>query len=127
MVTDWRKQLDRSKGIFREPPKNVPSNRVVDGPLIGNGDVGVVLSGPPERQRLWISKTDFWKTKPIYPNGSPCLMGGIDIHIPELARASYYSEQRLLEGKSRVNVSRGRIVSNLGNWVSATDRCWSWS
>mgnify|MGYP000235156294 CR=1 FL=1 len=49
------------KGIFKAPPTNVPSEKVVDGPIIGNGDVGVVLSGLPQKQRLWISKVDFWK------------------------------------------------------------------
>lgn len=118
---DWRKQLEKYKGIFKELPKNVPSDKVVDGPLIGNGDIGVVISGPPEQQRLWISKTDFWKAKLIYPNGSPCLIGGIDIHIPELSGASYYSEQRLLEAKVVSTFHGDSSTVTTSAWVSATD------
>ncbi|MBJ8193128.1 hypothetical protein JDS79_41040, partial [Bacillus cereus] len=66
---DWKEKMAKYNGIFKEPPRNVPSNNVVDGPIIGNGDVGVVISGLPERQRLWISKVDFWKAKRIWPNG----------------------------------------------------------
>ncbi|WP_171688901.1 hypothetical protein [Paenibacillus germinis] len=31
------------KAVFTETPKHIPTNRVVDEPLIGNGDTGVVL------------------------------------------------------------------------------------
>lgn len=118
---EWKVKLEKYKGIFKEPPKNVPSDKVVDGPLIGNGDIGVVLSGLPERQRLWISKVDFWKTKRIYPNGSPCLLGGVDIHIPALANASYAAEQRIHEANV-VSTFRGDIaVVTMTSWVSATE------
>ncbi|SEO89634.1 glycoside hydrolase family 95-like protein [Paenibacillus sp. OV219] len=121
MFAYWRNQLEKYKGVFHEPPKQVPSEKVVDGPLIGNGDVGVVLSGPPEQQRIWISKTDFWKSKLVYPNGGLCLIGGIDIHIPELAGATYYSEQRLLEAKV-VSTFRGIASSvTMTTWISAAD------
>ena len=49
------------------PPKAVPSPKAVDGPLLGNGDVGVVLAVDPARARgsrlvlaYYISKNDFW-------------------------------------------------------------------
>ncbi|RAP76849.1 glycosyl hydrolase family 95 catalytic domain-containing protein [Paenibacillus montanisoli] len=118
---EWKSQLEKYKGIFNEPPKQVPSKKVVDGPIIGNGDIGVVLSGPPEQQRVWISKTDFWKSELIYTKGSPSLIGGIDIYIPELSGASYYSEQRLLDAKV-VSTFRGAASTvTMTAWVSATD------
>jgi hypothetical protein len=46
--------------VFARPPRNVPTNLMPDGPLLGNGDLGVVLSGPPEEQRFHIGKNDFW-------------------------------------------------------------------
>ncbi|MBB6674532.1 glycosyl hydrolase family 95 catalytic domain-containing protein [Cohnella nanjingensis] len=118
MKSEWKERMAKYNGIFTEPPQNIPTDKVVDGPIIGNGDVGVVLSGPPERQRLWISKTDFWKAKRLYPNGSPCLLGGIDIRIPALANAAYYSEQRLLEAEvASVFRNDGTSVA-LSYWVS---------
>ncbi|UVI27354.1 glycosyl hydrolase family 95 catalytic domain-containing protein [Paenibacillus spongiae] len=118
---EWKEKMEKYNGVFQEPPGNVPSDKVVDGPIIGNGDVGVVLSGLPDQQRLWISKVDFWKTKRTYPNGSPCLLGGIDIHIPALADASYYAEQRLNEANV-VSTFRGdSTLVTMTTWVSATE------
>lgn len=117
----WKERMERYKGIFTEPPKNVPSDKVVDGPLIGNGDVGVVISGSPVQQRLWISKTDFWKAKRIYQNGSPCLLGGIDIQIPALDNASYYCEQRLLEAEVFSTFQTEKTSVSMRSWVSAIE------
>ncbi|MBJ6361787.1 glycoside hydrolase family 95-like protein [Paenibacillus sp. GCM10012307] len=120
-AVEWKKRLDKYKGVFTEPPKIVPTDKVVDGPVIGNGDLGVTTSGNPEHQRLWISKTDFWKAKLMYPNGGPCLLGGIDIHIPDLANASYYSEQRLNEANV-VSTFHGAAASvTMTSWVPATE------
>ena len=114
--------VSRQKGVFTAPPIVTPSRKVPDGPLLGNGDVGVVLGGVierqkyfglgasgganvhtkavsvtncPERHRFYISKNDFWKTKTIYPNAHPCPIGGVDVSIPALADGRYQAEQIL--------------------------------
>ena len=51
-----QKLVSAHKAIFTHPPLRVPSDKHVDGPLLGNGDVGVVFAGPPEHLRLLISK-----------------------------------------------------------------------
>ena len=112
----------RQKGVFAAPPIVVPTRKVPDGPLLGNGDVGVAIGGvverqkyfglgasgganvtirsvsvtnSPERHRFYISKNDFWKTKTIYPNAHPCPIGGIDVNIPALVGGMYHAEQLL--------------------------------
>ncbi len=73
----------KHRGVFRGPPREVPTDKVVDGPILGNGDMGVVLSGAPEAQRFWISKCDFWKAKPGERlGGGPKVIGGLDLSIP---------------------------------------------
>ncbi|ACS99198.1 glycosyl hydrolase family 95 catalytic domain-containing protein [Paenibacillus sp. JDR-2] len=120
-ATEWKQRVKQYKGIFTEPPKTVPSDKVVDSPVIGNGDLGVTISGRPEQQRVWISKTDFWKAQLMYPNGSPCLLGGIDIHIPDLVNASYYCEQQLDEAKI-VSTFRGSAATvYMTSWISAME------
>lgn len=91
-------RVDPLRAVFTAPPRMVPSRKVVDGPVIGNGDVGVVLSGPPDKLRFWISKNDFWKAKPVYPNAGPRPVGGIEIDIPALEGGSYHVEQLLENG-----------------------------
>jgi len=92
------KQLvSQYRAVFTEPPKHVPSFHSVDGPITGNGDIGLTVSGSPERQRYWISKNDFWKSGPDFKQCGPSLIGGIDVHIDKLKGASYHIEQALYE------------------------------
>jgi len=112
--------VSRQKGVFTAPPLVMPTRKMPDGPLLGNGDLGVAIGGvierqrrfglgasggadvniqvvaitnSPERHRFWIAKNDFWKTKSIYPNAHPCPIGGIDVTIPALLNGSYHAEQ----------------------------------
>lgn len=114
--------VSRSKGEFNAPPILLPTRKMPDGPLLGNGDIGVAVGGvverrkyiglgesgganvttrslevteSPERHRFYLSKNDFWKTKAIYPNAHPAPIGGIDIAIPALAGGRYQAEQIL--------------------------------
>ena len=97
------------KATFTSPPQLVPTRKVVDGPITGNGDIGVVLSGPPAKQRFWISKNDFWKAKPVYPNAGPRPIGGIEIDIPALDGGSYEVNQLLENG-----TLTGRFTTSIG-------------
>ena len=108
-IDDGVSKGERFKAIFTRPPALVPTRKVVDGPIIGNGDIGVVLSGPPSKQRFWISKNDFWKAKPVYPNSGPRPVGGIEIDIPALYGGSYYVEQILENG-----TLAGRFTTSIG-------------
>lgn len=114
--------VSRQSGIFTAPPRLMPTRKLPDGPLLGNGDVGVAIGGVverqryqglgetgganvtakslsatncPERHRFWIAKNDFWKTKSVYPNAHPCPIGGIDVSIPALVGGEYHAEQIL--------------------------------
>lgn len=119
MSMNDKEKMSQYNGVFTAPPQHVPSTKVVDGPIIGNGDVGVVVSGEPHLQKFWISKTDFWKAKRIYPNGSPCLIGGINLHLPLLTGADYASEQHLYEAEivSTFRTEAGSV--SVRSWVSA--------
>ena len=112
----------RSTAVFSRPPVVMPTRKVPDGPLLGNGDIGVAVGGVverlryfglgeaggakvtmretkavdcPETHRFYLSKNDFWKTKSVYPNAHPAPIGGIDISIPALNGGEFKAEQRL--------------------------------
>jgi len=115
--------VSKYKGVFDKPPGNVPTDKVVDGPLLGNGDVGVVISGAPEAQRFWFSKCDFWKAKPgIHSGGGPKVIGGLDLRIPALAGAAYHAEQVLYEPeiRSTFRAADGSVVV-MRSWVAASE------
>jgi len=108
------------KAVFTHPPVRVPSDKHVDGPLLGNGDVGVVFSGPPEHLRFLISKNDFWKSKPGFPNGGPRPIGGLDLLAPALQGASYHVEVDLACGELTGVFSKPGVTVELRAWVAAT-------
>lgn len=120
VTTEDLSVIARQKGVFTAPPEVMPTRKVPDGPLLGNGDLGVAISGVleqrkrfgmapggtntcapvpvtscPERHRFWIAKNGFWKSKLGYPNTHPCPIGGIDINIPALIGGEYHVEQIL--------------------------------
>ncbi len=109
------------KGVFTSPPKRVPTTLTVDGPIIGNGDVGVVISGSPEAQRFWISKNDFWKAKPHWPFSMPCVIGWIDVKLPQFEDASYSVEQILYEGQIQSVFKKEDVTIKMRTWVAATE------
>ena len=116
-----RQIVSRYKGVFNNPPERVPSFQQVDGPITGNGDIGITVSGPPEKQRYWISKNDFWKSGPDFKQAGPSLIGGIDVRIDELKDASYYVEQILYEPVINSEFSIGGNTVNMSARVLATD------
>ena len=56
--------------VFNEPPKRTPTRHMPDGPLLGNGDLGVVMSGAANALTFWISKNDFRRAAERAADGS---------------------------------------------------------
>lgn len=102
--------------VITEPPKHVPSGKVVDGPLIGNGDLGVVIGGPPDRQRFYVGKDDFWSQQ-----ASAMSIGGIDLSIPMLNGASYREEEEFLTAQAHGTFDKKNARLLTTAWVSATE------
>lgn len=47
------------------PPTCTPNNKVPDGAINGNGDIGLVLGGKPEESILYFSKMTFGKPRMV--------------------------------------------------------------
>jgi len=107
----------RHRGVFTAPPRGVPTNKVVDGPVLGNGDVGVALAGPPQRQLWCIGKNDFWS----YSRRRVITVGGLTVRVPALAGASYRQEQDLLTAEVRGAFAAGDVTLATRSWVAATE------
>ncbi len=83
------------EGVWTAPPTQTPNNKVPDGAINGNGDIGMVLGGTPEKQVFYFSKNDFWKAKKGYPDGGVCYVGELHLDSPTLQGASYQVEQSI--------------------------------
>ena len=113
----------RYKGIFTWPARQIPTKTVPDGPISGNGDLGIVIGGKPDSQTIYISKVDFWKAKRGYPEGGVCLPGGLNISIPELEGASFYAEQLIADGTIKEEFKKDDLTFHLSTFVPAGNNC----
>jgi alpha-L-fucosidase 2 len=105
------------KAVFNAPPRGVPTQAMPDGPLLGNGDVGVVLAGPPEAQRFHIGKNDFWTRTP--GDAKVITVGAVKLSIPALQGASYRQEQDMARAEVRGTFSKGKLTVRTRSWVDA--------
>jgi len=122
MAKESERIVSKYKGIFESPPVNVPTNKVPDGPLLGNGDVGVVISGEPELQRLWVSKNDFWMAREgNHRAGGPKLFGGIDIRMIAMRGAKYYVEQEVYEPQVVATFTTPKSEVTMRCWLADTE------
>ena len=104
-------------GVFTKPPSAVPTRGMPDGPLLGNGDVGVVLAGPPEAQVFYVGKNDFWTRTPA--NAKVINVGRVELNIPALRGASYRQEQDLARAEVRGTFAKGGLTVRTRSWVDA--------
>ncbi len=105
--------------IFTSPPSHVPTRGMPDGPLLGNGDVGVVLAGPPEAQTFYIGKNDFWKCAP--GDSGVTAVACANLLIPALRGASYRQEQDLSRAEVRGTFTKAGLTVHTRSWVQAEE------
>ena len=101
--------------VFTGPPQGIPTGTMPGGPLLGNGDVGVVLAGPPEEQRFYIGKNDFWRRN----NASVITVGSVSLSMPQLQGAAYRQEQDLALAEVRGSFTKGDVAVQTRSFVDA--------
>ncbi|MCW1923847.1 LamG domain-containing protein [Luteolibacter arcticus] len=94
------------EAVWNSPPTGTPNNASVDGPLLGNGDMLVAMSGPPERLVFHLGKNDFWRLKHGSGNAMPLPVGTLSLQCADLTGASYQVKQSLAEAATRGRFSR---------------------
>jgi len=105
------------KGQFTQPPRVIPTGKTPDAPLLGNGDVGVAVAGPADRQQFYIAKNDFWSWT------ARCVktVGRVGISIPALAGGSYHQQQDLFSAEVRGTFAKEDLKVKLRSFVAATE------
>lgn len=109
----------RYKAVFTTPPRQVPTAKVPDAPLAGNGDIGLTLGGTPGSLDFYLGKNDFWRAWPVYPGGGIAFPGGLEVNIPALQGASWYAEQVMDKAQIIGRFVNGDTVVSLTAWVAA--------
>ena len=47
-------------GTYHSPPRQIGSQKMADGPVVGNGDLGVMAGGSPDKLSFYFGKADFF-------------------------------------------------------------------
>jgi len=75
MKFDPVKKVQAYEGVFDALPKYTPTQGEPDGPLCGNGDIGIVAGADNGDLCFWIGKNDLWY--PMDRNGISQYSGGV--------------------------------------------------
>lgn len=111
-----RRLVSGITGVYMKPPEHVPTDKMAGGPVIGNGDLGVVVGGPAEKLTFYLGKADFFGVI----KGGVAAVGSLNLSIPELENASSYL---LKQNVGPANIT-GEFVSadgaklSLKSWVA---------
>ncbi len=112
------KIVDQIQGVWTRPPRDVPSGAMPGGPILGNGDLGVVLGGKPEDLQFYLGKSDFFGVI----RGGMMPVGSIQLSIPALSGSTYLMKQKI--GLATVSGKfKNRSGADLGfnSWVVAKE------
>ncbi|MDR2763481.1 MAG: hypothetical protein LBB90_00440 [Tannerella sp.] len=104
---------------FTQPPQRIPSKVSVDAPLLGNGFMGVALSGNPEHQVFYVARNDFWRLQHGHNESYPAVLGKIEVSIPGLQGASRLVEQHLYEAKTVARFGKDDFSVTYKTYVAA--------
>ena len=61
-----KKLVEKGTVVMNTATVHTPSTRAVDGPVMGNGDVGVVMRTEEDGYVFLFGKNDFWRQPQLY-------------------------------------------------------------
>ncbi len=104
-------------GTFSSPPTLTDTNETPDGPLLGNGDVGVVVLGTVDATKFILGKNEFWSLA----GGAVKAMATESVSIPGMKGASYAMTESIGTGQVTGKFTLNGNTINTTSWVQATD------
>ena len=116
---DWKEiieVLSKCKGQYSGINKNISASGLPDGPLLGNGNVGVVSACDNNWIHFYITTTDFWNGKHLY--AKPLPIGGVNIIVNGSSGTGVTQIQNILDAEINTTINNGKI--KIKSWVSAT-------
>ena len=108
-------EIVAKQAIILNTPVGGPTGAMAQGPLLGNGDIGVMQSGPAERLIYYIGKNDFWSIK----SQSPIAVGQLRIVTPALQGAKFQTVSDMRLAELRGDYANGDAAMTSRAWVDA--------
>ena len=104
-----------SQSFVINGPAGGASSAMAAGPIIGNGDVGVMLSGPADDLTFYIGKNDAWGRI----SQSVMAVGQMHIHIPALQGAALKTTVDMQHAELSGEYVKGSAALASRSWVDA--------
>lgn len=128
--------VEKGRAVMTAPTRHTPSNAAVDGPVMGNGDMGAVVRTEEDGYVFLLGKNDFWRQPYLYETeeqrkekfrkescrrtgGRPIPAGWIRLQFPGLKQTKYYMTQNPYEAYVTIDVAYGLGMVALKSWICA--------
>jgi alpha-L-fucosidase 2 len=105
---------------FSERPKKTPSDTSVDGPLMGNGDIGVVFTSIGKDQEFILCKNDFWRLENQHQKSCPLPLGKLCLTTYGYMDAKYEVIQNLYNATTTTRLENKNGLLKIECFVAAT-------
>lgn len=116
-----RDEIDSYKAVFTAFPKHTPSEKAVDAPITGNGDIGLSMAPTEGKINFYVGKNDFWKAVASKPDGTIALPGGLSIYSDFVKEKYYVAEQLPGSAELHATFKNSKGAMKICAWVPACD------
>jgi len=120
-ITESKAIVSQYKNVFDAVPRRTPASHAVDGPVLGNGDMGIAIGGAPKQQWFYLHKNDMWRLKHKYGHSSPVPFGRLGLNVPALQDASYSVVQDLYTATTHGTFQSKDVSVKMRSYVAATE------
>lgn len=102
-------------GLWQQMPGNIATGRMTGGALLGNGSVGVAISGTPDKQQFYLGRDDFWSVL----RGSIMPVARLQLTISSLQGASAELSENIGPADVTGSFAQGNTQLKTKSWVAA--------
>lgn len=131
-----KRLVDKGLVVMTNPTKHTPSRDAVDGPVLGNGDMGAVVKTEDDGFVFLLGKNDFWRQPYLYETeqqrkerllnetcrrtgGRPIPAGWIRMKFDGLKQKEFHMTQSPYDAKLKIEMKWGKGVLLLKSWICA--------
>jgi len=114
------KMVSQHRAVFSEPPQKTPSDTAVDGPLMGNGDMGVAMTSHGKDHHFILCKNDLWRLEHQYQKSCPVPLGQLSLTLYGYAKAEYRVTQDLATATTTTLLEKANGSVTMPSYVAAS-------
>lgn len=132
-----KKLVEKGTVVMNTATVHTPSTRAVDGPVMGNGDVGVVMRTEEDGYVFLFGKNDFWRQPQLYmteeqqkemllqetcrrTGGRIIPAGWLRLQFAGLRQTKFHMEQSIYDAQIKTRVQFENGVLHMNSWMCAT-------